>query len=98
MHLVEALIEAVTGNNWHNCSWNGRTGRFCQENGPSTCATYSGDRTSEVYFAGMVMLMLMMFLLVMVIFFLMIMDLVLKISAFCNVLEKFLTKIARDFW
>ena len=30
--------------------------------------------------------------------FLMIMDLVLKISAFCNVLEKFLTKIARDFW
>ena len=26
------------------------------------------------------------------------MDLVLKISAFCNVLEKFLTKIARDFW
>ena len=52
MHLVEALIEAVTGNNWHNCSWNGRTGRFCQENGPSTCATYSGDRTSEVYFAG----------------------------------------------
>ena len=52
MHLVEALIEAATGNNWHNCSWNGRTGRFCQENGPSTCATYSGDRTSEVYFAG----------------------------------------------
>ena len=52
MHLIEALIEAATGNNWHNCSWNGRTGRFCQENGPSTCATYSGDRTSEVYFAG----------------------------------------------
>ena len=52
MHLVEALIEAATGNNWHNCSWNGRTGRFCQENGPSTCATSSGDRTSELYFAG----------------------------------------------
>ena len=44
----------------------------------------------------MAMMMEMMFLLVMVIFFLMIMDLVLKI--FCNVLDKFLTKIARDFW
>ena len=52
MHLREALIEAATGNDWHNCSWNGRTGRFCQENGPSTCATSSGSRTSEVYFAG----------------------------------------------
>ena len=52
MHLIEALIEAATGNNWHNCSWNSRTGRFCQEHGPSTRATYSGIRTSEVYCAG----------------------------------------------
>ena len=52
MHLREALIEAATGNDWHNCSWNGHTGRFCQENGPSTCATSSGSRTSELYFAG----------------------------------------------
>ena len=31
MHLVEALIEAATGTQIHNCSQNGRTGRFCQE-------------------------------------------------------------------
>ena len=50
MHLIEALIEAATGNNRHNCSWNSPMGRFCQEHGPSTRATYSGIRTSEFYY------------------------------------------------
>ena len=49
MHLGWTLIEAATGRNPHNCSWNSHTGRICQEHGPGTGAHQQVEPYSDVY-------------------------------------------------